>query len=311
MPDLINDLLKRGHEFDAFQILVMMEEYFGINAGEYSSWSRLIRLSSNQEIAFPCSDVEKVVRDQDGLNVVLSFLGLMGISSPLPNYFLEYGAMHSREKNPLTYFLNIFDNRLYVLFFQAWKKCYQFPLSKNDISFFLKSQAPKSIQSNKEEIDLSYCYGLMTRVYGNINCLIEMISDYCDGVKVYIEQWCSQWVKVDCLGVLGKDMVLSDNIVLGERIIDRSGKFSVILELDHSHSIRSYNSGSGFISGVFKIINSYLPQYLEYDVKVKYTTENMISVNLGTDNASLGIDSICGEPGGNGEEYWLVIQGKN
>jgi predicted component of type VI protein secretion system len=102
-------------------------------------------------------------------------------------------------------------------------------------------------------------------------------------------------------------MVLSDNIVLGERIIDRSGKFSVILELDHSHSIRSYNSGSGFISGVFKIINSYLPQYLEYDVKVKYTTENMISVNLGTDNASLGIDSICGEPGGNGEEYWLVI----
>jgi len=311
MPDLINDLLRRGNEFDAFQTLVMLEEYFGINAEDHNSWNRFIRLSANPEIAFPCSDVENVVRDQDVLNVVLSFLGLMGISSPLPNYFTEYGAIHSHERNALADFLNNFDNRLYALFFQAWKKCYPFPLSNNDISIFLKSQYSISIESNQEEIDFPYYFGLMAGGLGNINCLIEMISDFCDGVKVSVEQWCSQWVKVDCLGILGKDLVLSDNIVLGERIIDRSGKFSVILELNHFQSIRSYNSGSGSITGVFDIIRAYLPQYLEYDVKVKFTSENMSAVNLGTDNVSLGIDSICGEPGANGEEYWLVIPGKN
>ncbi|NLL14442.1 MAG: type VI secretion system baseplate subunit TssG [Fibrobacter sp.] len=311
MPDLITDLQKRGCEFDAFQILVMLEEYFCINAEDHDSWNRLIRLSANPEIAFPCSDVENVTIDHDRLSVVLSFLGLVGISSPLPNYFTEYGATHSHQKSALTDFLNIFDNRLYALFFQAWKKCYPFSLSKNDISLFLKRQNPIYVESKMEEQNLPYCYGLTVGEHGNINCLIEMISDYCEGVKVSVEQWCSQWVKVDCLGVLGVDLVLSDNIVLGERITDRSGKFSVILELDRSHSIQSYNSGSGFIDGVSKIIGANLPQYLEYDVKVKFTSENMCTVKLGADNASLGIDSICGEHEVNNEVYWIVIPGKN
>jgi type VI secretion system protein ImpH len=311
MSDLVVELIKRGYEFDAFQLLASLEEYYGINAEDYGSWSRLIRLSANQEIAFSCSDIEKVVEDKGGLNIVFSFLGLLGISSPLPHYFTEYGAIHSQEKCALSDFLSIFDNRLYTLFFLAWKKCYPFPLPKNDICMFLKCQYPVSVELKTEEVDLPYCFGLMAGVAGNIYCLIEMISDYCDGVKVYIEQWSSQWVNLDCLTKLGADMVLSDNIVLGDRIIDCSGKFTVILELDRLHSIRAYNSESGFISSIFKIIEAYIPQYLKYEIKVKFTSENLIAIILGSDNALLGIDSICGESRVKDEEYWIVFPGKN
>lgn len=311
MPDLVKELLKNGHEFNAFQLLVMLEEYYGINAHEHGLWSKLIRLSANPEIAFPCSDVNSVDKNDDRLNIVLSFLGLMGISSPLPQYFTEYGAAHSHEKSALADFLKIFDNRLYVLFFQAWKKCYPFPLPKNDISLFLKSQNSISVESKLEQKDLPYCFGLMAGVPGNINSIIEIIGEHCDGVKVSVEQWSSQWVSVDCLRGLGVGLVLSDNLILGERMMDRSGKFSVTLELNHSHSIRSYNSESGYITGVFKMIRAYLPQYLEYEVKVKFTSKNMINTILGADNASLGIDCICGEPKENDKECWIVIPGIN
>ncbi len=311
MSGLVEKLLKRGYEFNAFQLLIMLEEYYGIDAADHGSWSKLIRLSSNREITFPCSDVDNVQKDHECLNIEFSFLGLMGISSPLPHYFTEYGAIHSHEKSALADFLNIFENRLYVLFFQAWKKCYPFPLPKNDISLFVKSKKPECVESNQEENDLPCSFGLMAGVPGNVNSLIEMISGYCDGVEVSVEQWSSQWVNVDCLRMLGVDLVLSDNLILGERIIDRSGKLSVTLELKHSHSFRSYNKGSKFICGVFKIIRAYLPQYLQCDVKVKFTSENMISMILGADNASLGIDSICGEPKVNNETYLIVIPGKN
>lgn len=310
MSDLVKELIKRGHEFDAFQILAVLEEYYDINAAEYSSWSRRIRLSANQEIAFPCSDIEKVVEEQDGLNIVFSFLGLMGISSPLPNYFTEYGALHTHEKNALSDFLSIFDNRLYTLFFQAWKKCYPCPLPKNDLYRLLKYKHPVSTESKPEEMD-SYCSGLMAGVTGNINSLIEMISDYCDGVKVSIEQWSLKWENLECLSKLGIDMVLSDNLVLGDRIIDCSGKFTVTLELDHLHSIKTYDCESGFISGVYKIIEAYIPQYLEYEIKVKFTSQNLIAVILGADNALLGIESILGVPKVNDEEYWIVFPGKS
>jgi type VI secretion system protein ImpH len=311
MSDLVKELVNRGKEFDAFQLLVMLEEYYDINADDYGLWSRFIRLSANPEIAFPCSDVENVMVNKNGLDIVLSFLGLMGVSSPLPHYFTEYGAIHSHEKSALADFLNIFDNRLYVLFFQAWKKCYSFPLPKNDISLFLKGQDPISVETKMEQRDLPYDSGLLAGVPGSVNCLIEMISDCCDGAKVSVEQWSSRWVNVGCLRMLGVDMVLADNLILGERIMDRSGKFSVILELDRFHSIRSFNSRSALLTDVFKTIRDCIPQYLEYDVKVKFTSKNMNAVILGANDASLGIDSICGGPEGNDEEYWLVIPGKN
>jgi len=42
MSDLVVELIKRGYEFDAFQLLASLEEYYGINAEDYGSWSRLI-----------------------------------------------------------------------------------------------------------------------------------------------------------------------------------------------------------------------------------------------------------------------------
>ena len=58
MPDLITDLQKRGCEFDAFQILVMLEEYFVLMQRIMIHGTGLSDYQANPEIAFPCSDVK-------------------------------------------------------------------------------------------------------------------------------------------------------------------------------------------------------------------------------------------------------------
>jgi predicted component of type VI protein secretion system len=126
MSDLVKELVNRGKEFDAFQLLVMLEEYYDINADDYGLWSRFIRLSANPEIAFPCSDVENVMVNKNGLDIVLSFLGLMGVSSPLPHYFTEYGAIHSHEKSALADFLKFLTTDFTFYFFRPGKSAIRF-----------------------------------------------------------------------------------------------------------------------------------------------------------------------------------------
>lgn len=315
MSELLKELFNRGHEFNVFQALVLLEEYYkNANTDGYGLWEKAICFSSDPQIAFPGSDIVRVYGDDSRINILVSFLGLMGISSPLPNYFIEYGAMHGDERCALIDLIKIFENRFYYLFFKIWKKCYPFSIPENDIFRFINTQS--SIYAEEESgeptfkvNELTFCSSILSGTSANINSLIDIISDCCEGVKVDIEQWNPQWVNMDNSRMLGVDLILSENAILGERILDCSGKFTVVLELNSSHSIKSFNAGTTIISSIFKVLQVYLPQFPDYDVKVKFTSENMDSVILGSGNAALGIDSICGILQGDHTEYCLIIPG--
>lgn len=314
MSELLKELFDRGHEFNVFQALVLMEEYYkNSDTDGYGLWEKTIRFSADPQTAFPGSDIALVYGDNNRINILVTFLGLMGISSPLPNYFIEYGAMHGDEQCALMDLIRIFENRFYYLFFQVWKKYYPFSIPENDINRFINTLSSiytgaESGEPVLEVNELSLCFSMLSGASANINSLIDMVSDCCEGVKVDIEQWNPQWVNVDNSTMLGIDLILSANAILGERVLDRSGKFTVVLELNTSHSIKSF-IGSTAISGIYRILEVYLPQFPDYDVKIKFSSANMDSVILGTDNTVLGIDSICGIIQGDHTEYFLIFPG--
>jgi type VI secretion system protein ImpH len=54
------------------------------------------------------------------LRMSLTFMGLYGVSSPLPSYFTDPITLRKVEYFELKKFLDIFTHRMYSLFFRAW-----------------------------------------------------------------------------------------------------------------------------------------------------------------------------------------------
>ncbi len=76
----------------------------------------------------PPADSITQVRGKNGpMRMDLTFMGLYGVSSPLPSYFIDPITLRKFEYFQLRKFLDIFGHRLYSLFYRAWKK-YRHPL---------------------------------------------------------------------------------------------------------------------------------------------------------------------------------------
>jgi type VI secretion system protein ImpH len=61
------------------------------------------------------------------IRLELTFMGLYGVSSPLPSYFIDPITLRKVEYFQLKKFLDIFCHRIYSLFYRSWKK-YRHPL---------------------------------------------------------------------------------------------------------------------------------------------------------------------------------------
>lgn len=311
MSDLIEELKINGREYNFFQVLLLLEEYYQNyynNSGH--PWIEQLRLSADQNIGFPESDIAFVKQRDQKIYIALSFLGLMGVSSPLPHYFIEYGMKNCDEPTPLIDLLNIFDNRLYLLFYLAWSKYRPVP-AFSQIKHFLYSSALSfagydSEDENNLECILPYL-GLLAGTPRNASVLTEILNDTFDGVKVSIRQWSSRWVNIEC-GGLGIQLTLGDNAILGDRILDRSGKITLILELSKDVSIENFIPGSKSISKIIKIIDKYMQLPMAYDIEIKLKAENLSPVVLGANSVGLGLGTTYGDIYHHDEEYSMTIE---
>ena len=319
MSDLIELLKKKSHDFNFFQAVALLEEYYGNSVKDRDPLSNgRIKFSANPEISFPSSEIP-LVKDHGewGIELYLSFMGLLGISSPLPHYFTEHGARKSLEPCALTDFLNIFDHRLYTFFYRAWKKYRPVPTwAQNDQFDIYKRVAALAgltgadDPASKDSSLMAYA-GLFAGVSHNASGLEEILTDCFNGVKATVEQWAPRWAKVSNLQKLGIDFALGNEAMLGERIFDRSGKILVVLKLTDSNEFEKYLPGSENISRVKDIVKLFSSQPLAFDIEVRFTPADLIQVVLGKDNTPLGISSSCGSAADQTEGYSITIPGRD
>lgn len=318
MSDLIELLKKKSFDFDFFQVVTLLEEYYGSSGKDRDPLATgRIKFSANPEISFPSCDIPSVKAHGDwGIELYLSFMGLLGISSPLPHYFTEYGARKNRESCALTDFLNVFDHRLYTFFYRAWKKYRPVPTwSQNDQFDIYKRVASlagllgNDDASSRDSALMAYA-GLFAGVSHNAAGLAEILTDCFSGVMVTVEQWSPRWAKVSNLQKLGIDFGLGNEAMLGERIFDRSGKILVVLKLTDKNVFEKYLPGSENISRIKEIVKLFSSQPLAFDIEVRFTPADLIQVVLGKDTAPLGISSSCGNAADQAEGYFITIPGR-
>ncbi|KMQ52590.1 type VI secretion system protein ImpH/VasB [Chitinispirillum alkaliphilum] len=302
MSDLIELLKERCMEFDFFQAVTLLEEYFGTEEcreKETLHEKFHLRFWADTGITFPSSDIHHIESDSDrAVEFYLSFMGLLGISSPLPHYFTEYGATQRDGSEALVDFLNIFDHRFYTLFYAAWKKYRLLHTTKwshtSDIYTCLASLAGLDLKDQKAPSLLAYA-GLFSGVNHNSYALEEILSDILQGVNVRVEQWVGRWARVESENQLGINLVLGSEAMIGERVYDRSGKIRIIIDLESKDDVGSFLPNSPNVEKITEIVPLFTSEPLEFDIQLNFTPANLIPVILGEDNSALGICSSCGE----------------
>jgi type VI secretion system protein ImpH len=289
----------------------------------------------DHRIVFPTSDIsrierltqeeqsDKIEQGKEIIRLTLMFLGLYGIFSPLPNYFSEIIAIDAEKDEPdsLRDFLDIFNHRLYLLLYQAWKKyrhylyfqsedidqltSYMLSLLGSDINAFSASGdlSRQDKKNNSLAIRLLTYAGLIRQFPRSAAGLRTLLHSFFGGVTVKIQEFIPRWVNLPAtvrprLGTKYGDIEpkLGETMIVGERVLDFNNKFRIILGPLSLEEFQSFLP-DGCNAMIFRrLVQFYAPAHLEFDVELLLKKDEAPPLKLGDKYARLGWISWLGEP---------------
>jgi type VI secretion system protein ImpH len=318
--NIIERLFREGHRFNFFQAVYLLEKMYQDIAppGKTGPLDKeIIRFRPHPSLSFPPTDILKIQRenDADGREIIrmsLYFMGLYGVASPLPNFISELIATQEEETLPLQAFLDIFNHRIYSLFYRSWKK-YRYYLQfedegKDEFSHYMLSLLGLGTRALADLVGvpptrlIAYSGIIGHRVHSSEG-LRGLLSDYLGGIEVNILEFMPRWVNISeriCLGSKeeGVKMRLGENVVIGEKILDCSSKFRVALgPLSLKEYLRFLPDGVD-TQALYRLIRFYATEQLDFDVELRLKTKEVPPLQLGSELAQLGRTIWLGEPQG-------------
>ncbi|KQB51543.1 type VI secretion protein [Pseudomonas endophytica] len=280
-------VLTRGiREYSLFQaVLLVIERLREGNAdiSEDELYDR-VEFVANPSLGFPGCDVDAVEffveHGQARARLRFNLMGLVGSASPLPAFYGEQALGDGDAENPTRQFLDLFNHRLQRLLLPIWRK-YRYRArfesgAKDPFSshlFALIGLGGETIRDAKElnwKRLLPYLGLLSLRAHSA--ALIEsVLRYYFKHADLTIEQCIERRVEVlaeqrNCLGRANHQ--LSENLVLGERVRDCSGKFRIHirqLSWDRFHELLPIGTG---YQPLCALVRFTLRDPLEYDIRL-------------------------------------------
>ena len=315
LPDLIEDLVENAPRYEFFQAVrlleLLWEDHGAIDAG-LDSW---LRLRPASEISFPAADIRRCRFDEQGrLDMQLNFMGLYGVDAPVPNYFIEYVARDDETSQVMRDFLDVFTHRMYAQFYLAWKKYRPVvDLESPDCRYvsYLSALSGNSLYED-EATELGFSGLMGTRVRGAAG-LASMLSDYLGGHKVEVVQYVPRWIKLEQDAALGLEdeagLCLGDNTILGDEVLDVSGKIDIVVGPVNTDESRELLPGGARAADLARLLERYLDPTVTFDMVIKVEPETIMAQCLGEEDIILGWSSWLGSKLNDG--YELRIPGQS
>jgi len=188
----------------------------------------------------------------------LTFMGLYGVSSPLPSYFIDPITLRKVEYFQLKKFLDIFGHRFYSLFYRAWKK-YRHPLQFREAGIddytqrllTLTGQWPATASSSRPKLPppgqtgefpvgrllrqgghpdlkrLAFARFLGSRVR-SAKGLEQLLRGYFGFQRVKVKEFVAQTVPIPVPATLGRPGTqLGSTLRIGQTMRDSLGRFEI------------------------------------------------------------------------------------
>jgi type VI secretion system protein ImpH len=304
---VIDRMRSEGFRFNFYQAVHLLERRRAKAqraGGTSGAGANPVRFRPSTSLSFPATDVARIdvpESPEEAATVVATFMGLYGVDAPLPEFFYERLAVDEASAVELRDFLDIFANRIYALFYQAWKRVRaELDPSRSHAQRFLAltGLAHAGTASNEarrvEDSLVSFAGHLAPRTRGaeGLACVLGGLL----GVPVRVEQHVPRWVRISrSLGV-GRGARLSGSAMLGDRIFDVSGKFRIWLGPMHIDRYLGLLPGGSDARVLASIVRAYVPGYLDHDVALQFYAEGLPTARLGNQQCRLGLTAAIGKP---------------
>ncbi|MDD2050626.1 type VI secretion system baseplate subunit TssG [Pseudomonas putida] len=260
-----------------------------------------LEFQANPSLGFPGSDVDRVefFHEHGQLRARLRFnlIGLFGSGSPLPAFYGEQALGDNEDGNPTRHFLDLFHHRLQRLMLPIWRK-YRYRASfKSGALDPFSAQLFALIGLGGEDIRkarelnwrrlLPYLGLLSLRAHSA--ALIEaVLRYYFKHAQLVIEQCIERRVEIleEQRNRLGRaNSVLGQDLVLGEGVRDRCGKFRIhIRQLDWQRFHEFLPIGFGY-QPLCALVRFTLRDPLDYDIRLVLRQEEIRELRIGEQNA--------------------------
>jgi len=284
--DIKREFLTRPHAFSFFQIMRLLRflEKKRLNDnGPGGRKDTRIAVRPELSLAFPASDVTKIEpvgEGNEGYLVTATFLGLYGTSSPLPTFYTEELLEEAAEDENVTReFLDILNRHLFQLLFRCWTKyrlCVQV-VEEEDPNQTQKLFCLLGLGSEKirKGIPNSYGFirylGLVLQHPRSALGLRTVLADALGGIPIDVAPCLPRMARVPedqrcCIGATGS--MLGQDTFIGEELLDRTGKFRLVIGPVSGKTFRDLLPGSEKHRLLTFLTDFYLAAPLEYDLEI-------------------------------------------
>lgn len=293
------ELFDHARRFSFVQVMRLLRRHYlsgsaaeiGVPVEERSVdafWRRALKVRPDLSLTFPGTDVVEVERpdptdaahDPTRFRVTAAFLGLYGVSSPLPTFYTEDLMDEAREDQTVSRdFLDIVNGPLYPLLFHCWRK-YRLGIaiaeeeSSRDLDrlFCLIGLGDPGLRDRIERPETLIRYaGLLTQAPRSALGLERFLGDAMEapGLTVLPAIPRRAVLPADQRTALGADRRrLGRNCFLGRRIADRMGKIRIRVASVSAAEFRSWLPDKSRFGRMRTLVEIYLDQPLEWELEL-------------------------------------------
>lgn len=295
-------LFSEPYRFDFFQAVRLLELIYSDCApvGEGPEPEKEpVRFSARVGFDFPAGEIQDLLSSSDGSapSMVTNFLGLAGATGPLPAPLAELVLERIRQKDTgLRDFLDIFNHRLISLMYRT-RKVHRVTLSSqapergpmaNYLYAFLGLGIPGLRDRMGKEVPdrvlLPYA-GLLSQKPRSVAGMERLLSDHFQA-PISVKQFSGVWRHIEAdqwtsLGRSGKNQSLGQTVVLGRRIWDQQGRFTLMVGPVPLKQFLDFLPDGAAYTPLCRMARFYVGQEFEFRVRLKLRPADTPVLKLG------------------------------
>lgn len=257
-----------------------------------------IRFRPHRGMGFPVTEIKGVdiddrYRDSTTPSIRTTFLGLYGVTSPLPTTYLDDIAQRREGTESLTDFLDIFNHRLTTQFYRIWRK-YSYPATflaggEDETSQYLYGLIGLGIPGTAKHIQapLSRFLALLgtlrfpTRTAEGVISLVKLLApDTQVKIKPYDPRRIEQATQT---GLSCKTpMTLTNKPVLGQYATDVNSQILIILQTNNLEEAQNWLPDGLLYQDLMALLHVYLGSRVNARLNLKLPRKLLPSATLST-----------------------------
>lgn len=313
----MEDLQKNASTYSVFYAIFLCERlskklYPERNEEKFDQ--KGLRFRPYENYIYPPSNIRSFDYQDGEMFFVINFLGLYGVNSPLPRCYHEQVAVqqyvHGPGEVPLQNFLDIFNNRYYWLYYQSWKK-YRYYLQLSDdpgnktmqrvFSFIGLGPHAKKEELSLPRFKLLQLSGILSNRIRSKPGLLILLKEFFPGIPFQLQEFVPTMVRLAEVPRVGRQyggqaFRLGRNGIVGSTVLDYMSRVCLAIgPLDYEEYLEFLPRGEK-AQLLRKLLNLYLSDGLEYDIKFIIKSESIGKVSWNDTRVQLGLSFWMGKP---------------